>query len=778
MVTNPTFKRALSLSLSFALIFVSLLSTPRATFACVPGGLSAVFSYVHHPDIPFDRYARGEIGVVQQTYARSYLFAAYRDIAGIGFNTNEQKELVALWDERLRYESRSEDTEKWIAAWTEKRKTVPDLPKPPDINIYREVNRKDEYINYINCTQDAFQSAAKRLQTQITKYGATNDRVKLWVDAQDRVFANCHEGQNIIEAPPADSDAPIIAERMYQAASALFYAARFDDAQKAFEIIGRDVKSPYQQTAKYLIARALIRKATLAPATDTATRNTSFAQAGEQLRKILNDARAAQFHQSARGLLNYVRLRANTEARLHELAHDILNRNSEATLRQDIWDYTFALDSVLTQFDGGDGGRKFAQIPESARANDVSDWITTLQATDAESTVHAVSRWRQTEKPTWLVAAISKAQKDNSQTPLLLAAADKIPVSSPAYPTVAFHAARLLIAVGSLDEARRRLDVLLSEKRAILPPSAINQFLNLRLPLARTLEDFLRDAQRPPAAYTSDFDGREIPDDPKDLDLKRYANGGNVYFDVDGANILNSRLPVTVLRDAATVQILSTGLRRDVTQAAWVRAVLLDNRQLASELALPLARLMPEIKSQLQAYVSAASDEDARYTALYTLLKFPGIEPFVDANLGRITPTAEIDSFRDNWWCDTSVTLKRFTASPEETVDKQKAQLVRMPSPVFLTPEQKQTARKELSQLAALGTAPNYLCRQAIEWARVHPDDPRVPEALHLAVKSTRYGCGDAETGKFSKAAYDVLHKQYPNSEWTKKTKYWYKGGE
>jgi outer membrane protein assembly factor BamD (BamD/ComL family) len=62
-----------------------------------------------------------------------------------------------------------------------------------------------------------------------------------------------------------------------------------------------------------------------------------------------------------------------------------------------------------------------------------------------------------------------------------------------------------------------------------------------------------------------------------------------------------------------------------------------------------------------------------------------------------------------------------------------------------------------------------------IQWANSHPADPRVPEALHLAVKTTRYGCTDKDSARWSKAAFDVLHNKYPNSPWTKKTPYWFK---
>ena len=52
--------------------------------------------------------------------------------------------------------------------------------------------------------------------------------------------------------------------------------------------------------------------------------------------------------------------------------------------------------------------------------------------------------------------------------------------------------------------------------------------------------------------------------------------------------------------------------------------------------------------------------------------------------------------------------------------------------------------------------------------------DPRLPEALYLAVRSTRIGCTNAETSKVSKAAFDFLHEHYPQSEWTAKTKFHY----
>lgn len=75
-----------------------------------------------------------------------------------------------------------------------------------------------------------------------------------------------------------------------------------------------------------------------------------------------------------------------------------------------------------------------------------------------------------------------------------------------------------------------------------------------------------------------------------------------------------------------------------------------------------------------------------------------------------------------------------------------------------------------------LTAAPSYLGEQAIDWAKKHPADPRLAEALHLTVKATRFGCADSHSGKISRAAFELLHLRYPHSEWTRKTPYWYDG--
>jgi len=217
-------------------------------------------------------------------------------------------------------------------------------------------------------------------------------------------------------------------------------------------------------------------------------------------------------------------------------------------------------------------------------------------------------------------------------------------------------------------------------------------------------------------------------------------------------------------------------LRVDVAQAAWRRAALLGDGQTADELVPTLKSLLPEASVFLDDYRSGREPETKRFSAIYCWLHFPGLEPVVDSGTGRRVPLNEQDAYRDNWWCGAALPTagtseeeqKRESAPPFDILRGRKF-------PDFVTQPQRTATQKELAALKSLGSAPNYLCLQVVQWATSHPDDIRIPEALHLAVKATRYGCTDKETGKWSKAAYDLLHKRYPDNSWTKRTPYWFK---
>jgi hypothetical protein len=271
---------------------------------------------------------------------------------------------------------------------------------------------------------------------------------------------------------------------------------------------------------------------------------------------------------------------------------------------------------------------------------------------------------------------------------------------------------------------------------------------------ALSLDEFLKYAQRQPIGISFDTDGRELPDD----ESSNKPEAKRVRFDNDAAAVLNYSLPLAALKKAAASPTLASHLRRDVALAAWVRAVLLEDEASALALAPALESLVPELKPYLRSYLTAQGRDAKRFAAVYIILKMAGTRPVVDAGLGRVTEIGKIDDYRDNWWC------------PPAERDRQLAS-----APAFISAADRAKAAEEVKQISALGPAPNYLAAQAVKWANTNSNDPRAPEALHLAVRATRYGCRDGQTGTFSKQAFDSLRRKYPRSEWTKKTPYWFK---
>jgi hypothetical protein len=736
-----------------------LLALPRQTQACGPFFTDAIFVYTKHPDMPLDRFAQGQLGVLQTTYARSYLFVAYRNLIGASLSSAETAAVKSLWDDRLSYGAEIDDSA-WVKTWTEARSKVPGIAAAPEIKAFRNREKPHEYESFLNCQQDAFENAAATLNDRAKRFGADNAQLREWISAQDAVFANCSEGKHVPDSL-SSGDALARADRAYQIAAANFYAGNFDEAAREFDAIAKDANSPWHERAPYLAARSLIRKASFAEKEEDG--RPALSEAETRLKAILGDKELASSHHAATRLLNLVRLRLHPKEKLHELAHSLVKRDAGADFKQDVWDYTVLMDKAL----GDDEDVNKKPVPADLGSDEMTDWIVTFQNESPEAASHSLERWDKTKAAPWLLAAISKAGGQQSNVSALLGAAAKVEHASPAFASVAFHSVRLLMEGGRRDEARKMLDSILASDRPKLPPSAINVFLGARMTLSQNLEEFLQTSQRVPAGFSDDNDGREIPEDEKAV--SETTKGSQYFFDVDAANVFNKAMTVDVLRDAALSKTLAANLRRDVTQAAFLRAALTDDSADAERLIVQLGESYPEVKTLLASYQHAATPDAKKFAAAYLALKFPGLRPYVTSGVGRSTPLGEIDSYRDNWWCaEAPVSL---SGPPSEDIEQKKAKPVKAPD--FLTNSQT-AAAKQVAALQGLGTGPNYLCRVVIDWANKNGADPRVPEALHLAVKSTRYGCTDKETGRWSKAAFDLLHARYPNSTWAKQTKYWF----
>ena len=759
MIAGNSYKAVLALALILSVTFI----LPQRTQACGPFFTDAIFVYSKHPDFPLESFATGKLGILQTSWARSYLVAAYRNLAGNRLSESEAKAIKSVWDDRLNNSWESHD-DQWIKTWTEARKKVPGLAEPPKLNAYRNREKPHEYESFLNCQQDAFENAEATLNERIKRFGADSADVREWIGAQDRVFVNCGDGKLIPEAARPDQDSLLRADRAYQIAAANFYATNFEEAKQQFDSIAQDKSSPWRDKAGYLAARSLLRKGSLADKEEDG--RPALAEAETRLNAVLKDGSAAASHHASKRLLNLVRLRLHPEEKLHEIAHALTKKDASSDFKQDVWDYTVLLDKFLGDDGEGDEVSK-PELPAGLTSDELTDWVITFEDSSPAAATHSLDQWEKSQALPWLVAAISKAKGQQPTAAALLSAAASVDHSSPAFPSLAFHSVRLLMEDNRASEAQTTLDKILALDRQNMSPSAVNLLLAQRMTLAQSLEEFLRSAQRVPAGFSDDSDGREIPEE----DSKETTKGANLFFDLDGANAFNKAMPVALIKDAARSRTLASNLRSNVAQAAFVRAALIDDREAASQAAVLVQEMYPQLKEFLASYQKATTPDARRFAAAFLSLKFPGLRPYVSAGIGRSTALDEVDSYRDNWWCAEPPTPENVPMG-EDQAGKAKANPI--PPPEFLRGS-KILAASQFAALKALGTAPNYLCRIAIAWAEKNPADPRAPEALHLAVRSTRYGCTDKETGRWSKAAYDLLHSRYPNTTWAKNTKYWFK---
>jgi DNA-binding transcriptional regulator YdaS (Cro superfamily) len=160
----------------------------------------------------------------------------------------------------------ADDSQEWFKAveeWTEACKKVPGVVTP---GSFAEGN---------NCRARKFQTVTAQLKTMIHDLGTSSPQVKQWADEQNKALVECGSAPHSapgnptpltpeIPQPLTNGTAFENAQRTYQIASANFYATNFDTAAKMFDAISADSSSPWRQLAPYLVARATIRKATLA----------------------------------------------------------------------------------------------------------------------------------------------------------------------------------------------------------------------------------------------------------------------------------------------------------------------------------------------------------------------------------------------------------------------------------------------------------------------------------------------------------------------------------
>lgn len=616
----------------------------------------------------------------------------------------------------------------------------------PDIDPTQSVSEEERWQRFVNCGDDAFAAATTTLTDRMRRYGGRAAvEVHRWVEAQDLVFDACGKPAPL----PRDADPswpPLArADRAYQVAAARFYNRNYEGAAAAFERIAADPASPWRDLAPYLVARSWIRRSTLGncPAEEC------LARAATMLERLAAEPSPASVRGPAQRLLGYVYARLRPERRRRELAEQLTAAKAPSA---DELDIAHVVDDYVS-------------IRRRAPAEGVEPltaWIALLRPPhelyDEESARRAVraaapqalAAWRTQRTLPWLVAALALGPPESGANGELLAAAAEVPSSSPAAVTVLFHRARWLVESGDAGAARPLLDALLARKD--LDAGDRNRTRDLRAAAARDAADLAAHAVLvpTPGAHAHRFYTGDERSAIHDGWLGPSARG-----------LVDETLPlerwIVLVRDAK----LPAQVRGSLALTGWVRAASLDRAPTAEPLARAAAALDSSVADALNAWANEHTPEARRFAAAWLLLHRPELGPWVRDTPDRRAGAGEIDDLRDNWWCKGG------------TPSGYMAPLLPTP-PSPWAPEDRETARREQQARAELPSAPAWMGDAVLDWARAHRDDPRVPEALHFVVRATRYGCPDTGYARVSRAAFDLLHRRYPRSEWAEQTPYWY----
>jgi hypothetical protein len=720
------------------LVGALLLATPSGMDSCgIPYSIP-VFATAQRP-ADLQSFANGKLGVLRRSYGHKFLIGAFRILSGVPLTSGETE---SLWGTS----SQGASSGNWnsvpgLDSWIAARRSVPVLPTAPAPERDKTVTIGGSIYSYVNCQTDAFVTASSTLSTLNDAWGEQDLRTLDWVRAQDMVFSNCSGSAAVIPAELSDSDPLPAAYRKYQIAAAYFYSGQFRKAVEVFRQISTDTNSPWREWAPYLIARSLLRAGMID--NDLA----AFREGKNQLDSIMRNPDLTDWHEPSLGMLHLWQLRVEPRTRFAELSADLM-RPSQSDINQTVIDFLYLLNNRRN----GAGVEWSAQeLGDVERTNELGSWLLSMSLhRPADAPERAVEWWRKKQNPVWLIAALANANERD--LPDLLQAAGQISPDAPAYESVAYYAVSREGARGHRAEARRLADQAL---RQTLTRSARNLILAQRMQAARDWNDFLRYALRSPEPNMEEFEEGESPG-------KSPMPGLAPVFDLDVIDSFNTQIPLSLWADAVRNSLLPGYMQLRIAEAGWFRAGILGKTEEARSFMQRVGELQPASEKIARSYVDSKDSTAAHHTAAYLMLRAPTLSPLIWAP-ETSTPNIAISSYRGGNSCWYWLNLGW----------PQKPRIVDM---AFLSAEQRAAAAAEWKQIReAKACGATYVLRQTLDWAEKDSADPRLPEALHRAVMASFYRGTDADTGKYSKRAYELLHKRYPNSEWAIRTKYWYK---
>jgi hypothetical protein len=806
--------------------------------SCGPDFPFAVFVLPTGPG-NYPAFAQGHLGILKPGYRTRSLAIAFDYITHRTLPADDQRQAVAV-DKQFTNGWQADETSNQSAppsgftAWIAARSALgPVDGYTPNADLDEDRSTPgDQYDTFPNCLDDAFATASHTLSTRSKTHGPHDPSVVEWTRGQDAVFSNCGDGKPRQFFGPGNPPPPPLAphlpasltaanplwlqqDRAYQIAAAHFYALDFNAAIANFRVIAADQASPWSVVSRYLVARSLIREASLADTqrsdynktlVEKAAAKSQFlstlSQAQKELEAMRADPRMVSMQNNIDKLLDYVNLRVQPEAQAVLLAQRLQNPDT-SNFGQSLIDLTWLRTNQL------DPGKPAPPHGTEEDPAGMIAWIDDINNLDmapspvsgdpsphtaadvAHSSADILHHWQTTHSTVWLVATLMVAKPSDAEAPELIRAAATIPSSDPAYVHVTYHRLRLM----PRDSAtRNQLLAVLPAIKQYEDTSTLNQFIALDSATAPTFDTWLATAGRIPASESSFMEQGEdvIPAPTTDVCGTKTSPGATRLFDADAANAFNRDMPLRLLAASAESSVLPENLRYQIAQAALVRSILLDQPDVARRMTPLLVHCRSAWAPVLAAYNASTTANDRKLNGLLALMRFASTEPSVRYGEERRNAFATYDEFRQNWWC-TTVPEPNRTVDDDETSQYNRRTPPRQPlaQPLFLSTADTTEAATEVAALEKIPSASQYFATQSLSWWKLHPSDPHNPDLLGEANRVLRNACrtelpydpktnnqvGDPNdpnlTSNLAHAIFDALHKDYPQSEWTKRYKSW-----
>lgn len=752
------------------------------------------------------RFYDGRIGLVMARAPRPMLYIDWRLLHGQAVGPAAGAALSApCCGEGWSYADDAR-AQAGVQGWLRAREAVPGAAPMDRLGTER---KGDDYQSAPNCFDDAFDTAAATLKARIAAYGAASPWVKAWLDAQDGVFAAC-EGP--ADMPPAPAGAPpwLQKDRAYQEAARALYLG--DDAQAAdrFAAIAADPESPWRASAPYLRARALTRAVRADPTPEA----TAAARAAIDALREAPDGTYGR--DGAAPLRQVVDFYGDPAGRAAEISRALAAREPPADVASQFRDLSDLadrapgtiepLDWMATLKAAPANGPPWSDDAEKRR----SEALAARDAARLKALAHAQERWRTRRDPARLLAALSLADPGEASATELTRDGAAVPATDPAWLTIQFHLVRLQLASAPAAELRARLDRILGGDLSI---SDRNIFTALRLQVAASPAEFTSLALRQRLCAGDDKDGcvrsRWETDDIQPWGVYDQdapwgvwdGPAGKVGLGEDARAVID-RMPLRQRIALSHDRRLPAALRLDIALTSYARAVALYDDADADALAADLTAMLPQMAADWRRVRATKPGAAKRFAESMVLAKIPGLRTDL---VDYTRPIGTVAEFQTHWAPWTVMPKGKPAAGngprplaayqqggagvdpqdPDAVTDLtclgecgRGAAPLRLPD--FVAAQQDEARRergyfihtKEIywGKPPPLPPGAISVWEEMLAYARAHPADPAVPEALHWLVRVGHFGGSHNHSGR---RAFKLLHGRYPNNIWARKTPYY-----